>query len=932
MSAGRIAIAAIALGLALLSRRAQADEREQFFESRVRPLLVQRCGSCHGPEKQQGGVRVDLRSAVFGGESGPLVAPGKPDDSRLIQVIRYSGDDVQMPPKGKLPDAEIQVLTQWVQQGAYWPEAQDAPETRQGLPKLADGGLDFKAAAEQHWSFRPLAGPRTLPTVPTTKSDNPVDQFLEQSRQAKGLTASSLADRHTLIRRVTLDLWGIPPTWDEVEAFVHDDQPDAWGRLIDRLLASPLYGQRWGRHWLDIARYADTKGYVFTENHKYPFSYTYRDYVIDAFNADKPFDRFIVEQLAADRLGLPEGDPALAALGFITAGPRYLNREPDIIDDRIDLVTRGLMGLTVACARCHDHKYDPIPTADYYSLYGVFASSTEPDALPCVGHVDESTAGYQAYTAELTKRQQAVDEYVAKVKSELLNRLRDEAGDYLLAAIKKANAPGAAEAGYAHGEPRERLIGVWQAWLSKQGRQQGPVFGLAFDVAQAPAPEFSAKLTALLAEPGEGSTAFKDLNPRLREFLQKDPPQNLTELMRRYEQLFQQVDAEWQTALSAGGTDVPRALPDPASEQLRQVIQGDNAVTKLDEATRLFDRDHRDEIKKLERKVEEWQVESPDAPPRAMVLNDKERPEEPVIFIRGDVGRRGDKVPRQPPRILTDGESRKFTDGSGRLELAHAIVSPQNPLTARVLVNRVWAWHFGRGLVTTQSDFGLRGDPPTHPELLDWLAGTFMHQDGWSLKALHRRILTSEAYQQSSAPNDHAAAVDPENLLYWRFPRQRLEFEPMRDSLLAVAGRLDTSLGGRPVEIEQPPFSNRRSVYGLIDRNNFSSLLRTFDYPSPDATSPARPVTTVPQQSLYALNSPFVRAMAEDVAREVSMVATSSADDRGPQVTTLYRRVLSRDPTEAEAKLAGDFLRHRPDDLVLLAQSLLLTNEFVFVD
>jgi cytochrome c553 len=924
----RIFVAFVTWGALLAVRVAPGDERSEQFERHIRPLLLERCAGCHGEQKQQGEVRLDRRAFVLGADlSGPLVVPGRPDDSRLIQVIRYSGDDVQMPPKGKLPAEEIERLTRWVQAGAFWPEEGATSTAAAGPPRTADGALDFATAAEQHWSYRPLttAPPLSAIVVP---SPTPLDRYVRAKLADAGLSPPERADRRTLIRRATFDLWGLPPTWEDVERFVHDDRPDAWPRLIDRLLASPLYGQRWGRHWLDVARYADSKGYVFTENPKYPFSYTYRDYVVDAFNSDKPYDQFIVEQLAADQLGLAEGDPRLAAMGFLTCGPRFLNREPDIIDDRIDLVTRGLMGLTAGCARCHDHKYDPVPTQDYYSLYGVFASSQEPEMLPLTGTVQE-TPGYRAFVAELEQRQSAVAKYALQVRDELTANLRERAGDYLLAILKQTNAPGAAEAAYEHGNPRDKLVAVWTNWLQQPGRHEHPLFRLSIELAQTPGGEFPARL----AEKLQGDAAAR-INPRLLAAIQSAPPQSIVELTRLVGRSLQAVDAEWKQTQTRPEAERPTALPDAAAEELRLVLYGPGSVADLaaGQESRLFDRDHRDELKKLERKVEEWQVESPDAPPRAMVLHDKPQPVEPVVFLRGDVNRHGDRVPRQPPRIVTGGESRPFTAGSGRLELAKSIASSDNPLTARVIVNRVWAWHFGRGLVATPSDFGLRGEPPTHPELLDGLAWTFLHEDGWSIKALHRRIMLSDVYQQSSRATAEAERIDPENLLHSRFPRQRIGFEPLRDSLLAVAGRLDTALAGRPVEIEQAPFSNRRSIYGRIDRNNFSSLLRTFDYPSPDATSPQRPVTTVPQQALYALNSPFLRSIAEGVAEQAAAVPLASADDRTPQITALYRRALTRDPSTEELRLAREFLQRYPDDLVLLSQSLLLTNEFVFVD
>ncbi len=922
---------------ALIPAAGLADDREQDFESKIRPLLHLRCIECHGPNKQQGDVRLDLRHVVLGRNEGEgLVIPGRPDDSRLIQVIRYSGDDVQMPPKGKLPAEEIELLTEWVRRGAYWPETDPAAASAP-LPRKADGQIDFAAAQATHWAFQPITRPPLPPATTPGDDQHPIDRFIDARLSQAGVSAVLPADRATLIRRAMFDLWGIPPTYEEVQEFVRDERPDAWSRLIDHLLASPLYGQRWGRHWLDVARYADTKGYVFTENPRYPFAYTYRDYVVAAFNADKPFDQFVVEQLAADRLGLPERDPALAALGFLTAGPRYLNREPDIIDDRIDLITRGLMGLTVACARCHDHKYDPVPTADYYSLYGVLASSVEPESLPLLGEVPDGP-GYRAFQAELEKRQQAVREFLETTRQELLSQLRQRSSDYLQAVVQRLKrSPPEGEPTFRHGAPRDRLVEVWQRLLEKRGQRQDPVFGPWAALAAIPVEQFSAQAPEVLRQLSSAAENQGRVNRRVVAALQAAPLHSLLDVARTYGSLLESVEAEWRSAVDAGGDSPPNGLPDAETEELRSVLYGPGSVTDLPDSdvTRLFERDHRDKLRQLERKVEEWHVESPDAPPRAMVLLDREQPVEPVVFLRGDPNRRGERVPRQPPRILVRGDSRPFSAGSGRLELARTIASPDNPLTARVIVNRVWAWHFGRGLVETLSDFGFRGERPTHPELLDWLAWTFMHEDGWSLKSLHRRIMLSSVYQRSTRPQPEAEAKDPENRLYWRMNRRRLEFEAMHDALLAVAGRLDVSLGGRPVDIETPPFSNRRALYARIDRNNFSSLLRTFDYPSPDASSPGRPVTTVPQQALYALNSPFLREIAESVVPQTG--ADQVRDEEGHphrsrQVTLLYRQILARDPAEDELRLGADFLAAHNDDLPVLAQALLLTNEFLFVD
>jgi mono/diheme cytochrome c family protein len=917
--------------LSVASTAAADDDAEQYFETHVRPLLVSRCQECHGPDKQQAEFRLDTRAGLMAGIDGtPAIVAGKPAESRLLQVLAYSEDDTQMPPDGKLPQEEIDILTKWVADGAVWPGGDDQPATGLGVFALTETGeIDFAVEAAEHWSYQPIRKPTPPPVEATEKVRSPIDRFVLARLEAEGLTYSPPADPRTLLRRAQLDLLGLPPAYEQMEQFVSSTSPAVYDDNIEQMLASPAYGQRWARHWLDIARYADTRGYVFTQNPKYPFAYTYRDYVVRAFNDDKPFDRFIVEQLAADRLGLAEDDPDLAALGFLTVGRRFLNREPDIIDDRIDVVTRGFMGMTVACARCHDHKYDPIPTADYYSLYGVFNSSHEPEDLPVIGRPDDSPE-YRAYREELAKREQAVTDYINRSHAELLQQARERVGDYLQAVIKSAGRlPAGVEPTYEHGDPREKLTRLWHHKIEERIKQNDPVFAAWGALAALPVDEFAARAAELInkyASAPEGEAP--PINPRVWAALQQTPPQSMLEVARIYATLLKQADAEWQQLQSAAAEGaIPESLPDEAAEQLRRVLMGPGSVTDVPTGEQLFERDHRDELVKLRRKVSEWDSESPGAPPRAMVMRDKDKPVMPVVFLRGTPGRNGPQVPRRFPRILTGGESVEFNDGSGRLELARQIASAANPLTARVIVNRVWRHHFGTGLVSTPSDFGTRSDPPTHPELLDWLAVSLIEHE-WSLKWLHREITSSAAYRQASNDRPEARKVDPENRLLWRMNRKRLEFEPMRDAMLAVAGRLDAAIGGRPVDIEADTDTGRRSIYAFIDRNNFSPLLRTFDYPSPDVHSSGRPLTFVPQQTLYALNAPFPQQMAAHVVQRPPVRDAATAQE---QAKALYQIVLSREPSPEELQLGVGFLDGE-GTTEQLAQALLLTNEFLFVD
>ncbi|MGL4554189.1 MAG: DUF1549 and DUF1553 domain-containing protein, partial [Gemmataceae bacterium] len=687
--------------------------------------------------------------------------------SLLLRAVRCDGE-LKMPPKEKdrLTPAQVAAVEVWIKAGAVWPEA-----------KTAVAALSAVAEARKtHWSYQPIGRP-----TPPAGAAHPVDAFLSAKLKEKGLTSAPEADRRTLVRRLSFDLVGLPPQPEDVDAFVADRRPDAYERLVDRLLASPGYGERWGRHWLDVARYADTRGYVFTDERRFPYSYTYRDYVIRALNDDLPYDRFVTEQLAADRLPLGPDKRPLAAMGFLTLGRRFLNNTHDIIDDRIDVVTRGLLGLTVSCARCHDHKFDAIPARDYYSLYGVFASSVEPGDLPLIEDAADSPER-KAFEAELAKRQAAVDAYVASQRPVLVERYRSKAGEYLTATGERGRGS----------DLNRAMLERWRAWLA--GARKAKTH-----------PDLLAAL--------DGPEAAE----RVQELIK------------------------------------PGALANPGEPlDLPANVEA------------FFDRAQRDRFRAMRKRVDGFKATAPGAPARAMVLVDAPAPTDPRVFLRGNPGNPGVAVPRQFLEVVAGDARKPFAGGSGRLELAQAIASPDNPLTARVIANRVWMLHFGHGLVRTPGDFGSRGEPPTHPGLLDWLARDLM-DGGWSLKRLHRVIVTSAGYRQRS-DSEAGLKDDPENRLLWRFNRRRLEFEPLRDALLAVSGTLEARMGGPPVEITASPFPPRRSVYAFIERQNLPGVFRTFDLASPDATTPQRHATTVPQQALFLMNSPFAQHAARRLA------------------------------------------------------------------
>ncbi len=937
-------------------------EQQSFFTDRVLPILSKHCWECHGEEVQESGLRLDSREGLLsGGDSGETIAvEGKPAESYLIKVLQHDGD-VDMPPDQKLPPAEIDVLHHWVETGLAWPSdtVSNKPLTKQDK---------FAQQLEQHWSFQPIVAPE-LPEVQGRQwVTQPLDQFILAHLEHQGLAPAPQADRYTLIRRVKFDLLGLPPTADEVTAFINDTAPDAYEQLVDRYLASPHYGERWGRHWLDVARYADTKGYAFTRDRRYPFSYTYRDYVIEAFNDDLPFDQFILEQLAADLLSKEPNDPHLAALGFLTVGRKYNNRHLDI-DDQIDVVGRGLLGLTVACARCHDHKYDPIPTDDYYSLYGVFASSSEPDELPIIGD-PTTTPGYAEYKQELDKRQAALDTFKQKKRDEIADSARQHATDYLARAITQEPEESLQEKPFIalKGEEfKPRLVQRWRKFLATTAKADHPVLGPMYELALLPNQEYATKAVPIVEKWKNvpAGTQPGALNPIVKEAFAKEPPLTKLDLARTYGQVFSSVYAQQQEAAkqppnntpseaTGSGSPSPTTTLDPAAQQVLDILIGPGALTDISvgEVAGLLTRAEGNEHRELQRKLEAFQVDSPGSPPRAMVVREGNTPHTPRIFIRGNHGRPGKEVPRQFLLAVAGPDRKPFEHGSGRLELAQAIVSPTNPLTARVIANRIWMHHFGKPLVSTPSDFGTRCQRPIQADTLDHLASQLMASK-WSLKTLHREIALSNTYRQSSLRRDECAAIDPENMLYGRMNRRRLEFEAMRDAMLAVSGELDLTMGGRPAKLSEPPYSLRRAVYGYIDRQDLPGLFRVFDLASPDQSCPERPRTTVPQQALFIMNSPFVIERAKQMATLPAVVAASGVAQR---IDALYQAVLARSPSEAETEIGRQFIEavdtegsgekenngkdnegekintEPPNAWQQYAQVLLMSNAFLFVD
>ena len=764
--------------------------REDFFEAKVRPVLVDNCLECHGAEKHKGGLRLDVRAAMLkGGDTGPAVVPGKPEESPLIEAVRYEGD-VRMPPKKRLKAEEITALTDWIKGGAFWPEPRPGlgPRAVTNPPSITAGATHpshVSAQDKSFWSFRPVSNPTPPPVKDGAWPGAPIDRFILAKLEENGLSPAPPADKATLIRRAFFDLIGLPPTPEEIDSFLEDTRPQAFATVVERLLASPHYGERWGRYWLDVARYGEDQAHSF-QPRLYPNGFRYRDWLVRALNHDLPYDRFIVEQIAGDLVDGPDRLDRLAALGFFACGPVYYGdaKKHDQYADRIDTLTRGFLGLTVACARCHDHKYDPIPTTDYYALAGIFAST----------------------------------EYV--------------------------EAPAA---------PKEQVE--------------------AYDKAQ-----------ATIAAKDKEITAF--LKAEAARLNQKVTGNQLKQ--------------------------IERMLPAEAKAKAKAL---------------------RDELDKLKKS----------APPKYPVIHTlgAGSPTEMPVLIRGNADTPGPKVPRRFLTVL-GGDQTSFQNGCGRLELARAIASADNPLTARVMVNRIWQHHFGRGLVASASNFGNLGERPSHPELLDWLAHRFV-TSGWSIKAIHRDIMLSSVYQQTSRFDSHGFTRDPGNALLWRMNRRRLDVEAWRDAMLAAAGRLDRVIGGPSVSLDAPS-NHRRTIYAAISRHDLAWMLRLFDFPDPNISSGGRSLTTVPLQQLFVLNSEFMVTNAGAIATRLLSASRPDCND-GDRIHQAYRLLFGRATTERELKLGLAYLQSPepsaagapPQDRSQsrwqrYTQALLAANEFMFID
>jgi len=1069
--------------LCLIPRLVAAEDAE-FFEKKVRPVLIEYCFECHSGEAKESGLHVDSLAALLaGGERGPAIVPGKPNEGTLIPAIRHD-DTLQMPLNKKLSQSVIADLTQWIQDGAHWPNSEPsavAPRaaTAERLPTDED---------RHFWAFQtPQAVPVPHATDATHWARTPVDQFILQKLESSQLTPNPITDKRTLIRRATLALIGIPPTPEEVNAFVADDSPQAFEQVVDRLLTSPHYGERWGRHWLDVARYGDSNG--LDENLAYGNAWRYRDYVVNAFNADLPYDEFIREQIAGDLLPASMSEDVqlrrVVATGFLSLGSKMLaeddpvKMEMDIIDEQLDTLGKAIMGLTLGCARCHDHKFDPISAHDYYALAGIFKSSKTMDNFGVVARWQERPIGMPAVVAERDRLKAAADavqsEITQRVKTEtdhITSEARSHLAAYMLAADRQLqieeslqNAKPIAEDESRRTQPECILleaehftrgnvlqdttnygagIGVlvnneelpnfteYEIETKQPGRYQidlryaaaasrptivmldgKPIKSDAtsqvtgswtpdgqkwfvetiLEIAAGkhivrlenagPFPHIDklclapALPTSAASRPAEvvASPALQPLFvTRWVKFLRaqrqvNDGPFSLWWQLRTQgsldgltgepSPLLRQLIAEPRpttlAALAQRYQDLTTAPESPDLVPLKMLLSdADGPFTPGDKVETTFSETVTAELKTLRTKKSEIETATPVLPEAMSITEGK--PQNIRVHLRGSHTTLGDEVGRRMPHILARGDEPPIdATVSGRLQLAQWLTRPDHPLTARVLVNRVWQAHFGDGLVRSPDNFGKLGEAPSHPELLDWLARDFV-ESGWSIKSLHRLILNSAVWQQSTHWNEAAAAIDPENRLLWRMNRRRLEAEAIRDSLLAIGGDLDTTMGGTLLPTANRSYatstaninlevynSPRRTLYLPIVRSAIYDYLTAFDFGDPSAMSGQRDRTTVAPQALFLMNSGLVAKESETLSR--TLLALPGEDAQ--RITTAFERFYSRPPTESEVASSREFIAAyekqladrgttadllRPMAWKAFCRAMMSTNEFLYVN
>ncbi len=876
--------------LAACLTTAAAQQDAEFFETKIRPMLAAHCYSCH-TQTAMGGLRLDSREAAMaGGKSGAVIVPGNPAASKLIEAVKRTGA-VKMPPTAPLTASDVALLEEWIRRGAAWPESK-------AVASHAAKGFTITPEHRKFWSFQPLAAvkPPRLENASWVKTG--VDAFVLAKLGENKLEPNPPADRTTLLRRVTLDLTGLPPTPEEAEAFRNDKSPDAFAKVVDRLLASPRYGERWARHWLDLARYSDGLLAAGVDT-PLPNAFRYRDWVVDALNNDMPYNTFVKAQIAADLLPEAEREALMPGLGFqaIVTSP----------NDQVDTTTKVFLGLTVGCAQCHDHKYDPIPTRDYYSLLGVFRSSAG-HQYPLVS--DAEAKAFAEQKKKVDAQKEIINDFLIDQQKLLVDMLARHTADYVVAAWQKMQGQAADSKGLD-----EETLGRWVEYLKNRDKEHPYMTDLYAVLDAKPtlaqvreaAAKYQAFVLALLDESKEvddrnyvafgGKKGMKDEKTRQYTNIVALP------VLKFY---------QWRELASGpyyiDGFRAPAGIYYYAPKEMDRWIGG-------------FAKAH---LEQLRAELQALEARLPPQYPFLHTLKEGPKPADVKVAIRGDNKTLGEVAPRQFLSVLCDGEAKPFTKGSGRLELAEAIAA--HPLTARVIVNRLWQHHFGAGIVRTPSNFGQMGERPSHPELLEYLARKLVEAN-YSLKAVHREILLSSTYALSPAHRTGAAQVDPENKLLWRANvRPRLDMESLRDSVLAVSGTLDLTKGGAPQPLSET--NPRRSLYLTVSRTRLDATMSLFDFPDPNATAEERPTTIGPLQGLFFLNSQFISGQAKALAARVEKEGGAEAEAR---IRRAYALLFTREPDADELRLGIEYTAKGTTGWPQYLQVLLGSGEFTSV-
>ncbi len=927
MLMGRIFRSWVCLSLGLVGSHtvfAQAGSdatSADFFELKIRPILANNCYGCH-TNTAMGGLRVDSGEALLkGGKRGASIVPGDPENSLFIKAIHHTDPSLKMPMGNKLKANEIADLEAWVKAGAKWPQATADTTSAKGK----DGEFVILPELRKFWSFLPLKEP-AAPAVKDTKwAKTEIDRFILSKLESEGIKPVPLAKKKDLIRRATLDLTGLPPTFEEIQAFEKDNSPDAFAKVVDRLLASPHYGERWGRMWLDVARYGEDDYRSLDPMRRgfnpYPNAYMYRDWVIKSFNDDLPYDQFIKAQLAGDLMDSKVRYKTLPATGFLGLGPWYYDNgsaevtRADERNDRVDVITRGFLGLTVACARCHDHKYDPIPTKDYYALSGIFANTTYEEYPQVPKSVQKE---FQKIENEIDQKQKVMGEIQTNLGNQLSQSLAFETANYLegvweVTGPQKKEKSAVVEARKLDYELLDRWIeymekpteryknkNAWQEMMKKGGNAQQ---------AKKQAMDFQNQVLAAMLHRNDLAEENKVIAAKAMEGTKKKKRTNKPSNFVTNEDFCPGCDLQLKTTSEEENnfwTEIfQRMLTDSDDPALMMGGRGGKPGVLAFRGWGLEARsgsESQAQIASIKKDIDAARKKLEPYYPYVHGVKDADNPVNLPINFRGDPFNLGPEEPRHFLTVLEPGKPKPFEKGSGRLELAEAIIS--QPISTRVIVNRIWKGHFDTGLVDTPSNFGIMGERPSNPELLEYLSSWFM-KNGRSVKKLHREIMLSSVYQLSTENNEAAFAKDSGNRLYWKANQRRMDAEQLRDSIMDVAAELDKSVGG-PSEDLKPSFK-RRTIYGKVSRYKLDQYLQLYDFPSPNISAEKRFVTTVPLQRLFLMNSDFMQIEAEALAKRVSKEANNRE-----RIRKMYRIVYGRDATENEIKLGLEYLKTEP--------------------